>query len=210
MTKTLLVNCYLDSSKITPLREAIGKFSSSIVVPYQKIGADYQIGKDIGALVISGSEARITRAEDKTKYEGVIGLIQRCHVPIFAVCFGHQLLCSAFGAKTATLPQPVLDRFEQVNALQTGEIFSRFKATQPIPLAECHSDYVLKESLEDAGFKLLADSASCPVEAVKHITKFFYGVQFHPERTVIRGEVHPEGQKVIENFFVHTVERFGL
>ena len=93
--------------------------------------------------------------------------------------------------------------------VQTGEIFSRFKGEQKIPLSEYHNDYVLKESLENADFKLLADSPSCEVEAVKHITKLFYGVQFHPERIIIQNETHPEGHKVIENFLVHVVKRFG-
>lgn len=38
-------------------------------------------------------------------------------------------------------------------------------------------------------------------EAVKHISKPFWGVQFHPERTTIKAESHPEGHRVIENFF---------
>ena len=160
-------------------------------------------------MVISGSEARIVDASDRAKYEGVLKLIEACNVPILGVCFGHQLLCSAFGAKTGTLPQPVIDRFEQVNVVQTGEIFSRFKVGQTIPLSEYHNDYVLKESLESAGFNLMADSASCEVEAVKQKTNLFFGVQFHPERVTIGSETHPEGHKVLENFFVHMVKRFG-
>jgi GMP synthase (glutamine-hydrolysing) len=69
---------------------------------------------------------------------------------------------------------------------------------------------VLKETLDVAGFKLLAESASCPVEAVKHKTKLLFGVQFHPERTTIRNETHPEGAKIIENFYVNNVVRLGL
>ena len=70
-----------------------------------------------------------------------------------------------------------------------------------MPLAENHYDYVLKESLGNAGFLLLADSTSCEVEAVKHKTKPFYGVQFHPERITIGNEKHLEGHIVIENFY---------
>jgi GMP synthase (glutamine-hydrolysing) len=209
MPETLLVNCYLDSAKISELRKAVNKFSPCRVVSYENIQLNNQLG-GFDALVISGSEARIVNAQDKAKFEGVLKLIETCSAPILGVCFGHQLLCSAFGAKTDTLPQPVIDRFEQVNVLQTGEIFSRFKQGQTIPLSEYHHDYVLKESLNDAGFKLMADSASCPVEAVRHKTKMFFGVQFHPERVTINNETHLEGYKVLENFFVHMVKRFGV
>ncbi len=209
MPEALLVNCYLKSEKISELKNAVSKFSPCKVVSYQNApSGDGLDGFD--AVVISGSEARITKPQDKAKYEGVIKLIETCKVPLFGVCFGHQLLCSAFGAKTGTLPQPVIDRFEQVNVLQTGEIFSRFKQGQTIPLSEFHNDYVLKESLDSTGFKLLADSPSCPVEAVRHKTKLFFGVQFHPERITICSETHLEGHKVIENFFVHMVDRFGI
>jgi GMP synthase (glutamine-hydrolysing) len=65
----------------------------------------------------------------------------------------------------------------------------------------------LKDSLGNAGFELLADSASCEVEAVKHRTKPFYGVQFHPERIIIKGDTHPEGHRIIANFYQTTVKR---
>jgi anthranilate synthase component II len=210
MPKTLLVNCYLDGTKILPLREVIGKFSSNIVVHYDKIGLDYQLPSDIGSIVISGSEARIVKAEDKAKFEGVMALIRASKLPVLAICFGHQLLCSAFGAKTDSLKLPVTDRFEQVKVLHSGDILAIFKEDKTIPLAEWHNDFVVKASLEAAGFNLLADSASCEVEAVKHRTNHFYGVQFHPERMTIRGETHPEGHKILENFYVHTVMRLGL
>jgi anthranilate/para-aminobenzoate synthase component II len=208
MAKTLLINCYLNSTEINELRQVTNKFSPSTVISYEKITSDYKLGQDIGALVISGSEARIVKASDKSKFGGVMALIESCRLPILGICFGHQLLCSVFGAKTATLPQPILDQFEEVNVVQSGDIFARFKQEQAIPLAQYHDDYVQKENLEDAGFKLLADSASCEVEAVKHKTNPFYGVQFHPERITIEKQTHPEGHKVIENFYVNVVKRF--
>jgi GMP synthase (glutamine-hydrolysing) len=128
-------------------------------------------------------------------------------LPILGICFGHQLLCWAFGAEVASLLQQVSSRFEDVKVIQSDEIFSCFKEGQTIALAENHCDYVLKDSLESAGFALLANSASCEVEAVKHKTKPFYGVQFHPERTTIENETHPEGHKVIEKFYTNIVKR---
>ncbi len=210
MTKTLLVNCYLDSNKINPLCDALNKFTVCKTVPYTKIQKDYRFGEDIAAVVVSGSESRIVKPEDQIKFKGVIDFIPTCEVPLFAVCFGHQLLCTAFGAKTASLPKPVMDRFEQVNIIQTGDILSRFRKGQAVPLAEYHNDYVLKDSLYDAGFNLIADSPSCEVEAVKHKSKLFFGVQFHPERITIGDETHPEGHQIIDNFFCNNVKRLGI
>ena len=210
MTKTLLVNCYIDSNEINQLHDTLSKFTVCKTVTYTKIQDNYQIGQDIGAVVVSGSEARITKPEDKAKFDSIERLIQNCKVPLLGICFGHQLLCSAFGAKTEALAQPVIDRFEQVNVIQTGDILSRFRKGQSIPLAQWHSDYVVKDSLEAAGFSPLADSATCEVEAVKHKSKLFFGVQFHPELITIRGETHPEGHKILDNFYANNVKRLGI
>jgi GMP synthase-like glutamine amidotransferase len=210
MTKTLLVNCYLESSKIRELNDALNKFTVCKTVSYAKIAQDYRIGEEISAVVISGSEARITKPKDKAKFDLVERLILNCKVPLLGICFGHQLLCSAFGAKTHNLNRPVIDRFEQITVIQTGDILSRFKKGQAVPFAEYHNDYVMKDTLEAAGFNLLADSPSCEVEAVKHKGKLFFGVQFHPERITIRGETHPEGHKIFDNFYANNVKRLGI
>jgi GMP synthase-like glutamine amidotransferase len=210
MTKTLLINCYVDSSRINPVCDALNKFTVCKVVPYTKIQQNYQLGEDISAVVISGSEARIIKPEDKATYDGVVHLIQSCKVPLLGICFGHQLLCSAFGAETAALKKPVIDKFEQVNIIQTGDILSRFRRGQTVLLAEYHNDYVLKDSLDSAGFNLLADSPSCEVEAVKHKSKLLFGVQFHPERITIGNETYTEGHKILDNFYANNVKRLGI
>lgn len=210
MPKTLLVNCYLKGTKTEGLLEAIEQFSQCTVVRYGEISQDYRIGKDIDSVFISGSEARIVDPSQKAQFEAVLNLIKTCDLPLFGICFGHQLLCSAFGAKTGSLKKPVINRFENVRVMQADDIFDGFKKDQAIPLSEYHNDYVLKEGLDCAGFILLADSDSCEVEAVRHKTKPFYGVQFHPERINIKNETHPEGHKIIENFFAHTVMRLEV
>jgi GMP synthase (glutamine-hydrolysing) len=44
-------------------------------------------------------------------------------------------------------------------------------------------------------FELLASSESCEIQAMKHIEKPFYGLQFHPEVE------HTEyGRRIFENF----------
>jgi GMP synthase-like glutamine amidotransferase len=199
--KTLLVNCYLNRREVTGLQKTIEKFSQCTVVLYENLGVCCPVGDELDAVVLSGSEARIVKEVDRAKYTHVLESIKTCKVPLLGICFGHQLLCSAFGAKTRSLDKPVVNRFEHVHVINADGIFSSLKTDHTIPLAEYHNDYVLKDGLETAGFTLLADSASCEVEAVKHVSKPFYGVQFHPERIVIKEETHPEGHRVIENFY---------
>jgi GMP synthase (glutamine-hydrolysing) len=207
MTKSLLVNCSFSNKTNEDLFTAIGQFSECRVINFGDITLNYQITKDTDAVVISGSAARIVQASDRAKFENVELLIRNCRVPLLGICFGHQLLCWAFGAEVGSLPKQVDNRFEHVRVIQSSEIFAGFKEGQTIPLSENHYDYVLKDSLNSAGFTLLADSGSCEVEAVKRKTKPFYGVQFHPERSTINDQTYPEGHRIIENFFTRVVKQ---
>ncbi len=207
MTKTLLVNCSFTGKVSTDLFTVISRFGECTVANFRDMSRDYQIVNDIDAVVLSGSAARIVLSSDRTKFEGVEVIIRNFGVPLLGICFGHQLLCWAFGAEVGSLPKQVASRFEEVRIIQSDQIFSGFKEGHTSPLAENHYDYVLKGGLDAAGFTLMADSVSCEVEAVKHKTKPFFGVQFHPERIVIQGETHPEGHCIIENFYKNTVRR---
>ena len=208
MTKSLVVNCSLNTrAKNEELLRAIKKFSECTTVQFRDIHAGYEIDKDIDAIVISGSAARIVSPPHRDMFKGTVSLIRRLNLPIFSICYGHQLLCWSLGARVASLTEPVMDRFERVHIVKVDEIFAGFQKHQTIPLAQSHYDYVLRESLDEAGLVLLADSQSCEIEAVKHKHNPFYSVQFHPERIDIKGQTCPEGHKVIENFYRNVVKR---
>ena len=164
MTKSLLVNCSFIGKISEDLFNATSQFNECIVINFGDITQDYRIAKDIDAVVVSGSAARIVQALDRAKFENIQELIKNCSLPLLGICFGHQLLCWAFGAEVGSLPQQVANRFENVRVIQSNEIFAGSKEGQTIPLAENHYDYVLKDSLKNAGFTLLADSASCEVQ----------------------------------------------
>jgi len=206
MAKSLIVNCYLKGSS-KALLEAIGQVGDYKVIQFREINKDYQVEEDIDCVILSGSAARIVKPSDRAKYEGVVHLIKTCNLPTLGICYGHQLLCWAFGANVGSLPKPVFDQFEKVRVVDVDEIFAGFAEKETIPLSENHYDYVLKASLNQTGMVLIADSASCEVEAVKHKSKPFYGVQFHPERTSVKSVSHQEGPRVIGNFYRNVVKR---
>ena len=205
--KSLVVNCSLKATTSEALLEAVGKFSDYAVIQFRDVDEGYRVDKDIDAVVISGSAARIVSPSDRALFEGVVRLIKTCSLPTLGICFGHQLICWTLGAKVGALAQAVV-RFEKVRVVDVDGLFAGFAQQQTIPLAESHYDYVLRESLDQAGMMLLADSSSCEVEAVKHKSKPFYGVQFHPERINIESESHPEGHIVIENFYRNIAKRY--
>jgi len=207
MTKTLLLNCSLKTTAGKPLIDTIGKFSECKVVHFSEVSEDYKVEASIDSIILSGSAARIVKPSHRTMFSGAVNLIRKCNLPILGICFGHQLLCWALGATVGSLDQPVLDCFEMVRIIEADPIFEGLPQNQPVLLAESHFDYVLRESLFLAGFVLLANSGSCPVEAVKHKHRSIYGVQFHPERTTVKNEYHPDGSVIIQNYYRYIVRR---
>jgi len=206
MTILLIVNCSLKAAPNEDLCKAVGRLSEYKVIPFRNIRSEDKLDKDVDAVVLSGSAARIVKASHRKLFQTTIDRIKTCNAPILGICYGHQLLCWTFGAKVGSLCEPVLNRFENVRIVETDSIFEYF-INQKATLAESHYDYVLKESLNNSGFDLLADSESCEVEAVKHRNKPFYGVQFHPERIKIKTETQFDGYRVIENFYSNVVKR---
>jgi len=208
MAKTLVINCYLDKrAENEELLKGIRKFGECSTIHYGDIHAGYRADKGIDAVIISGSKARIVNPSHRDLFKETINLISRLNIPTLGICYGHQLICWSLGCEVASLDKPVKDRFEEVRVLEVDEIFDGFEEHLTIPLAQSHYDYVEKERLDAAGLVLLANSDSCEVEAVKQKGNAFYGVQFHPERIVIKGRTCLEGYTVIENFFRNVVKR---
>lgn len=207
MTKSLVINCSLDKrSKIPELLDAIEKYSEYTVVGFRDILGDFEVGRDVDTIVLSGSAARIMYQNDRNRFTGIINLIKQIDLPLFSICFGHQLLCWSLGARVASHAATIKE-FEEVRVLDCDEIFVGFEKGQTLPLAQSHNDYVVKDSLQEADLVLLADSESCEVEAIRHQHKPLYGVQFHPERIKINYETHYEGLKIIANFYSNVVKR---
>jgi len=207
--KSLVVNCSLNRrAKLEELVRAVEKFSECESVQFRDIDASYEVAKDKDAVILSGSKARIVDESQRNKFKHVTDLVKHLDLPLLGICYGHQLLCTLFGCDVEVLAQPVIDVFEEVHIIKDGEIFSGLGLGQTGPFfAESHNDYVKKESLNTAGFVLLADSRTCEVEAVRHKSKPFYGVQFHPERIRIGSGIRLDGHKLIENFYKNVVKQ---
>lgn len=203
--KTLIVDNRINQVGPSSVVQAIKLFSDYKVVSFEDIKPNFRIDNDVNAMVLTGSEARIVSKEDVAKFSEVIKLIKRINLPTLGICFGHQLMALAHGARVASCEKPVMNRFEMVRILEADKLFLGYRIGEKIPLAENHYDYVRRKGLDESGLQLLADSTSCEVEAIKHKNKPFYGVQFHPETTKIKGIEHKDGIKVIKNFYRHVV-----
>ncbi len=152
------------------------RFDTELVSPVDGFGGGSSWIRRVGAdaLVLSGSDRSVlSELPWMLEEEEVLRRAVEAGVPTLAVCFGHQLLAKAFGAKIGTFEKRI-GLFE-VRATVADRLFEGVGETAVVP--EQHSDHV--SSVPD-GFVVAATSSYCPVQAMRHEVVPVYGVQFHP------------------------------
>jgi GMP synthase (glutamine-hydrolysing) len=141
-------------------------------------------------VLISGSK---TSVEEEAHWIDVLDDFIRRAVdggkPVLGVCYGHQSLNRALGGQKLTRRAKRgefgwgqierLDLEDGKGSLLLQGIPRKFHAFQ------WHNDEVAALA---PGMRLLARSETCPVQACELSGKPVFGVQFHPERGVERGE----------------------
>ncbi len=139
---------------------------------------------------LSGSEYLLSRPGTQERFREEIELARKAPFPILGICFGHQLIGTAFGAGMVDLGQ-MIRRFEPVNVLDHSPLFDSLPSI--ITVAESH-----RQALDKIpeGFTCLANSSTSEIEAICHKSLPIYGLQFHPERA---DETHPHGQTLLRN-----------
>ena len=98
--------------------------------------------------------------------DDVVDLIRSTTVPLYGICFGHQIVAHAFGGK--------VERVEKDSNF-VAEVFEQSGDTVIASFA--HQEHVV-----DAGeLDVIASSDHCTIVACKHPTLPIHTVQYHPE-----------------------------
>jgi len=133
------------------------------------------------AAAVTGSTKLITRDPvPGTLY----ALYRETEKPLLGICYGHQTLAHAWGARVVkkgffeadadirvSRPDALLDSF--------AKTFSAFKS---------HFEHVVADDGLTRHFEVLAASDRCAVEVIRHRERPLWGTQFHPERSGATGE----------------------
>jgi GMP synthase (glutamine-hydrolysing) len=128
----------------------------------------------VQGLILSGGAPRVGLADSL----GNCGLyLDHLDVPVLGICAGHQFMARHFGGQAA----PGGSEFGATQlVLQNGAGATPLFKDVPkqSTVWESHHDEV---SQVPKDFEVLASSDRCRVQAMQHVTRPLYGLQFHPE-----------------------------
>ncbi len=155
------------------VEEIVGHFPEYDVLlwaPHTDEPREYGFGKRIDApeeadaIVITGSRRNVSMWE--SWMDDVAKLIRECEVPLYGICFGHQIICKALGGDVirAAEGSSFIAEVTYNDGTKTKQLFT-------------HQDHVI-----DAGeMEVMGSAEHCKIAVCKHPTRPIKTVQFHPE-----------------------------
>ncbi|MFC3852328.1 glutamine-hydrolyzing GMP synthase [Salinispirillum marinum] len=164
---------------------------------YSEIHAFDMSAEDIRAfapqgIILAGGPESVT-GSDTPRAPGVVF---EMGVPVLGICYGMQTMAEQLGGKVATSNHREFG-YAEVQVVGDGQlldgIVDRDDSTgRWLDVWMSHGDQV---SAMPEGFKLMAQTETCPIAAMADDERQFYGVQFHPEVTHTL-----KGQEILERF----------
>ena len=142
------------------------------------------------AVVLSGSTAP-WEARDPAELDRLGEALRACGRPALGVCAGMQLLARFAGGTVARARRPERG-FLPIEVRDASDLL-RGLPRRAVVFQE-HPDEV---AVLPEGFRLLASSAACAVQAFADPGRRWWGTQFHPEESTPE---HPAGEAVLRSF----------
>ena len=145
-----------------------------------------------GAVVLSGSFAPwAVHSADALDRLGEV--VRAYDGPVLGICAGMQLQARFAGGTIRRSPTPAETGFATVDVVEPGELLRDVPAR--IDVYQHHSDEIAQLP---EGFRVLARSTNCAIEAIEEPGRRWWGTQFHPEQFDAE---HPVGERILRNFF---------
>jgi GMP synthase (glutamine-hydrolysing) A subunit len=182
----------LTSERLARYREVAGRLAGVAraeitTVHYEELGS---VAAD--ATVLSGSYDPWA-SHDAAALERLREGISRHDGPVLGICAGMQLLATAAGAGVASAAEATGPVFAPVEVIDHSDLLAGVE--DEISVWQHHGDEV---QAPPAGFRVLARSEACAIEALASDEHPWWGTQFHPEAWDAE---HPAGRTILENFF---------
>ncbi len=175
----------------------IGDFQTRLVFHKQLLGKSVADFKPDAVIACGRYNDWLYRYSDFTKeFDAEVEFILSCNIPYMGICGGHQIIGGAHNVQLGAMgtdQNPVLEYgYIPCAIVQKDPLFNGLPDNPVFMMG--HRDE-LKDLPID--FELLASSAACKIQAIKHRRKIMYGVQFHPEYF---DETHQDGYHLLSNF----------
>lgn len=136
-------------------------------------------------IILSGGPASVFEANAPKCDPALLGM----GIPVFGICYGMQLACQMLGCDVRPGASREFGR-AQLDVSQQQGLLHGLPARTVVWMS--HGDQVMDAR---GDLEVLAHTDTCPVAAVRHKSKPFWGVQFHPEVTHT-----PHGIDILRNF----------
>ncbi|AEM39606.1 GMP synthase, small subunit [Pyrolobus fumarii 1A] len=143
--------------------------------------------EEYDCVVYGGGPFRIP--QDAEKLAQVLDLLREPPRPTLGICLSLHLMIHAHGGRVGPAEHPEFGGVE-IEVLDEDLLFRGLP--RRFFVWESHNDEV---KVVPEGFRVIARSQTCPVQAVVHERLPLYGVQFHPE---VQHTQH--GHKLFQNF----------
>jgi GMP synthase (glutamine-hydrolysing) len=145
-----------------------------------------ELGKlPLKGIILSGGPASVYGADAPRCDERIFEL----GVPVLGICYGMQLGCQMLGAEVTRAKSHEYGR-AMLAITDKSDLFAALPDETLVWAS--HGDQVANPGPD---FEQLAQTPNCPWAAVRHCSKKFYGVQFHPEVSHT-----PKGPEILKNF----------
>ncbi len=204
----LLIDNTIEGQGTSPreIRSALQQVEPDMRVvtePFQNISPEFVKTLSPSHILLSGQSHPWDKYSSKS-LAGIFYVIRTAPQPILGVCGGQQQIALAFGAPVGLIERIAPGEgyegafrergFSAINVDVRTEapIFAGLPET--ITVWESHCDEV-KELPAD--FICTATNNVSPIQAMQHISRPLFGVQFHPE---LFDEEHPHGRQILKNF----------
>ncbi len=182
MKKVLLINNH--GKSVERLIFSVKKFGFEVdvVEPLKKFDE-----RAYRAMILSGGY--IKREIQSKALDWYKNLFYNSSLPILGICLGHKLMGYCYGAKILSMGNPRIGYYK----IQFSYTYDLLPDVKGLYVYQNHK-YKLA-SLPNF-LKNYASSNECEIEALKHINKKQYSVQFHPEVN----DYDKRSLKIVENF----------
>jgi len=144
--------------------------------------------KPIG-IILSGGPSSVYEENSPQLSEGFFSYTIEKKIPVLGICYGFHLIIHQLGGKIKPFAHKEYGK-TKLEILQPERLLDSLDKEEIVWMS--HGDQV--ESMPE-GFKILANTSTCPIAAYENEDLKLYGVQFHPE------VMHTQkGEIILENF----------